>query len=308
MRKRKPLPIKTCEWCEKEYQTTRGGGSVKQRKFCGAKCRDQSYKFSRTAISRAVNVKTKREADAARSTQVECNNPECGNVFRFYKHQKYCSKKCAMRRFEIANPARRLKKKKPCHWCGGKIPSGGRTNRLSKYCSVECGSKGKQRDAIKAPAKKICVWCGVKFIPTPKAGTKECCSDECKRLERNRWFSGNTTRKKIKKLTALGYEVDSLGKITKECRECGSEFKAKRTYDFYCSKVCQTGYHVRQSNDTDYYYRGLLSRVGLPRDGRGKPDIPLEFWSDDLVQAKKAEVRLRRTILQQQQQQKGKHD
>ena len=97
--------------------------------------------------------------------------------------------------------------------------------------------------------------------------------------------------------------MDSLGKITKECRECGAEFKAKRTYDFYCSKVCQTGYHVRQSNDTDYYYRGLLSRIPTGERGKYIMDVPLEFWSDDLVQAKKAEVRLRRALLQQQQQQ-----
>ncbi len=305
MRKRKSLPIKTCEWCEKEYQTTRGGGSVKQRKFCGAKCRDQSYKFNRTAISRVVNVKTKREADAARSTQVECGNPECDNVFRFYRHQKYCSKKCAMRRFEIDNPHRQLNKKKPCHWCGGKIPSGGRTNRLRKYCSVECGSKGKQRDGIKVPAKKSCVWCGVKFIPAPKAGMKGCCSDECTRLVRNRRLSANTTRKKIKKLTDLGYDVDGQGMIAKECKECGTKFKARRTYDLYCSKVCQTRYHISQSSDSDYYYRDLLSRISTGERGKHIIDVPLEFWSDDLVQAKKAEVRLRRALLQQQQQQKG---
>ena len=299
----------TCEWCEKEYEKAKsGGGSTRHRRFCTPDCRKESYTFkTRTALGRLVKAKTKREAEDGRLRliEMECENPECNKAFTFNRHQKYCSKKCAMRRFAIDNPGRRLKKKKPCRWCGGKIPSGGRTNRLSKYCSVECGYNGRLRDAIKVPAKRSCVWCGVKFIPPPKAGMKECCSDECTRLQRNLWFSGNFTRNKIKKLTALGYEMDSLGKITKECEECGSEFKARRTIDCYCSKICQTRFHVRQNSDTDNYYRGLLSRVGLPRDERSKPDIPPEFWSDDLVQAKKAEVRLVRTI-KAVQQQKGK--
>ena len=315
MRKRKSYTTKTCECCDKEYQTTMAGKALVRQKFCSVKCTNSYASFSRSKLSRLAKVKTRKQFERL-DFKIECANPDCSNVFTPKQGDTTCcSKVCYNKKFHLDNPRRNHKKKNPCQICGGKIGNGsvnGIRNNRNKFCSNECVKQNKrdkaERDRV-VRAKRNCKYCGVEFTRTSsKEGRSQmCCSKECVDLERRRWERGNVRRVKIKKLTGVGYEVDEAGLLAKKCGLCGEDFKARRTIDCYCSKLCLTNATISKRADSDYYYRNLLSRRSTGERGRFILDVPVEFWSDDLVQAKKAEVRLRRTILQQQQQ-KGKHD
>ena len=296
----KPL---TCVWCEKDYVVTAWGGKRKGRKFCSTLCSREHYStIKKSKLRIGLVIKHKRQAESI-APEMECANPECNNVFGMKQYDsKCCSKKCYMRKHSLDNPTRRHKKKNPCQWCGGAIESGsvnGIRNNRHKFCSDKCIELNRKDKAEKerlVRAKRNCKHCGVEFVSGIKGGKQECCSKECVDLERRNYERSNARRVKIKKLTGIGYEVDEAGLLAKKCDECGEDFKARRTIDCYCSKICLKNATISKRQDSDYYYRNLLSRSLTGEQGRYTMDVPVGFWSDDLVQAKKAEVRLRRAF------------
>ena len=210
-----------------------------------------------------------------------------------------------------------------CIECGTKL-----AKRRRKYCSYKCSYKKRLSKKLwrKKPAKqyvtitKSCPECGTEFQRLHIEGqtysrgvtTKKYCSDSCtrnavrkRRIRKNNKL--NARRKHIKSCVICGEGFSTMKPMG--CWKKNKDMQKPRPHPQmkYCSVECRDKKWLEYNIDkgkreakelSDGYVRQLLS------SGSGRL-VKSNFWSDDLVQAKKAEVRLARALSQQQQQQKG---
>lgn len=115
----------------------------------------------------------------------------CGKLFDGRNgHQKYCSDDCALkakREQKEESRKRRIEQMraegtlvKTCKVCGKKFESV-RSDR--RFCSPECGEKGRRKDPEKRFADAQCVVCGKTFAR--KTPNQLCCSKACSKLRRD---------------------------------------------------------------------------------------------------------------------------
>lgn len=211
--------------------------------------------------------------------------------------KQFCNDRCGYRhRANLPNK---------CVHCGDKkIPIG-----RSRFCSNECKSANwHQRTAgnynyPKPPKPKItrnCLKCGVEFTTAKISGptAKVYCSSECRCAAalRARVNRSKPIEDQLKTCVVCGNEFSTLRNIG--CWKANKDKQQARPHPGmkYCSEKCRskkwTQYGVEKTREevkdlSDNYIRGLLSHG--TKGTRG-------IWSDELVQAKKADVRLKRTI------------
>ena len=115
----------------------------------------------------------------------------CGKLFDGRSgHQKYCSDTCALkakREQKEESRKRRIEQMreegtlvKTCEVCGKKFESV-RSDR--RFCSPECGKKGRRKDPERLFADAQCVVCGKTFAR--KTPNQICCSKDCSKLRRD---------------------------------------------------------------------------------------------------------------------------
>ena len=206
--------------------------------------------------------------------------------------KQFCNDRCGYRhRANLPNK---------CVHCGDKkIPIG-----RSRFCSDECKSANwYQRTANypKPPKPKItrgCLGCGVEFTTAKISGptAKVYCSHKCRHNTNARKRLKEPPKDRIKTCVRCGNEFSTLRKMGCWKGNKDKEYARPHPGMKYCSEKCRDKKWSQYGADkmvedvnnlSDTYIRSLLSHG--TKGTRG-------IWSDELVQAKKADVRLKRTI------------
>ena len=229
----------------------------------------------------------------------------CGKDFRpRNQRQVYCGKRChAKDRPRVAmviyakhqrDPAfiarKRAKGKKStsCSECGKEFllydytrwPSHVLQEKNRKTCGKACSKERGCRTARECTKKgrevvtKRCLKCNNEFSFTRQKDLSDCPVKGLKKLANG-------------KLRTFGY-----------CKRLSR--KGKKEWH-YCSTKCrETDFPRRRPKEAEYKRKTQLKRLESDDYIRhllsSRTTIPKEFWSDDLVQARKAAVRLGRTI------------
>lgn len=149
---------------------------------------------------------------------------ECGKEIETNRTwQKYCSRKC---KNKVYRRQERMKKEplrvKKCLECGAEFVAEKHLGK--KYCSVECGTKHRNKGRHKCGTSK-CLECGREY--EVKRWRQKYCSAACRE-------AAEKARARKEKLELI-------------CPVCGAEFKQESCRQKYCSRECQVrSYGIRR--------------------------------------------------------------
>lgn len=131
--------VKTCEYCEKEYEL-RSATKMRRQRFCSTDCKVAAARTTR--VARSAILPELRSCDI------------CGETFqprRYATAQKFCSKSCALRNAQRAAAARGAAEDRQCEHCGVSFRFQN-TGNAGRFCSRAClyaGTSGAQSAAWK---------------------------------------------------------------------------------------------------------------------------------------------------------------
>ena len=214
--RRKPIRTVECgyEKCDVIFETRNG-----MKKFCSTKCKDLVNKNGRKEKDKKFRER-KKKANQEAQEEIECNLETCDTKFLSTHGQKFCSKKCRLKSYNVKNLKiiERVCKNEDC-----KKPF--TTNYGQKmYCSSVCQTGEPAKPLVERPCKE----CGETFMPTVAQGaycSKRCRMDSANKakinVRRSNGIMGITAKPKVKKPkakkpTKKQYTPITVTKVKKE--------------------------------------------------------------------------------------------
>lgn len=186
-------------------------------------------------------------------------------------------------RANIESQIKKFLDSRKCKLCGDSLKGRKRGTILCHTCSLVRTSKGKY-----IRKERDCKECGEKI----KARYNQYCSKDC---QTKAAYQRAKIRKGIEKSWIKdASEFKEKYHISRNCKSCGVEFETSkrhgRTAKVYCSDcVGSSG----QKNLSNRYVRHYLSRL---TKADGVPQVPVDYWDNDLVEAKRAQLKLHRLL------------